>query len=606
LKKQEQEASAGEDRKEINKQRLTTLFSDAKGKKARENQLRESMRDHRQTMIGAQLEAMGTAAPEDYPVVGETGPVDVTAAHTLHDGDRLGLTSGFADLDVEAASRLAGVPGSGKVISAYRYDKGNNDNIDLKLAAAQRRLTCTSERLEKMSSKEARLKADLNACVLALHRWVGQEEKLCKEVDGELTELIAALAPSTEEQEKAKEHLEQAYATYAAQLISLHSHMKVAEEASQAGREVNEKEAQRIVASNRKLRKDDEEVCGAFNDVIQSVVDQDGLRKLVQGCLNEHMDIEKQIDIARTNRLETREGVTRWGKLLAEERASLQQIRRERRKLVNEEKHLREEAAKITLELIREAQAVAELDFEAVRGPPKDSSAVNRMGQHHSHNVSTQSLNSEASVESVQRMKVVPHGVSANVSTGIEMDYSIPSKPPKGNKKSLFPCLVKDHWSPEDDFSSSVSTTATTFFNTSTQSFSKEFSASFGTSYPEGHIHVPGSRDGVRLVRHLGQNRAGTAEPKLNSSTRSASQTHLPTHQARMQGVHKTLSPATQASGDDLRVAQVGRLRHTPLPMRHESAKGRPTDRGYVPEERWAPRPQGMRVGFGKMPDRTY
>eukprot|EP00746_Dinoflagellata_sp_MGD_P074182 gnl/MRDRNA2_/MRDRNA2_29998_c0_seq1.p1 gnl/MRDRNA2_/MRDRNA2_29998_c0~~gnl/MRDRNA2_/MRDRNA2_29998_c0_seq1.p1 ORF type:complete len:1208 (-),score=299.86 gnl/MRDRNA2_/MRDRNA2_29998_c0_seq1:13-3636(-) len=639
-------------KEQTHEQRLTTLFTDAKGQAARVNQLRESTQIHRQTVIGAQLEATGTAASQDYPTVGENGPVDPGSLIAKHDGDRLGLFSGLPEpqsqmslspgsrmsmspgsvttkhggdssgAPSEASSRrMSGVPGSATPVVAHVYDKGNNDNVDLKLAAAQRRLTCTSERLEKMASKEARLKADFNSCVLSLHRWIEHEEKLCKEVEGELSELIAALAPNTEAQEKAKAQLESALATYCATLITLHGNMKMAEEAAQAGKEVSEREQQRIVKGNSKLHKDDDAVCAALNKVIESLGDQEGMCKLVQGCLNEHMDIIKQIDTVRTQRLETREGVTRWGKLLAEERANLQQIRRERRKLVKEEEVLREQAAKITLELIREAQAVADVDFEAAQGPPKDSPLMTRMGQNQSHNISTRSLNAEPSPEVLERMKIVPHGVSANVSTGIEMDYSIPSKPPKGNKKSLFPCLVKDHWSPEDDFSSSVSTTATTFFNTSTQSFSKEFSMTFGTSSRE--THELGSRDGVRLVRHLGQKnlpsevrplRAGTAEPKLGSNNRSASQTHLPTyqgrtqdmatHQGRTQAYRKSTTPP--ASGDDLRVAQVGQLRQSPLPMRHESARGKHTDRGYMPEERWA-RPPGMRVGFGsRRPDRTY
>lgn len=634
---------------QTNKQRLSNLFSDAKGQAARTSQLRQDMAQKRQTMISAQFEAMGTAAQEDYPVVGLTGPVDLSDPVKAHDGDRLGLFSGLETasgiaeistggqgqgysqgrgsmtskegaLDVRANSPHRGsVHVPSKSISAYRYDKGNNENVDLKLAAAQRRLQCTSERLDKMASKEARLKADLNSCIQHLHHWIEQENKLCKEVNGELSELIAAFTPNSEAQEKAKERLENVYATYVADSVSLHTLMEAAEESAEAGDGVTDKQQTKIDAANRKVHKADETVCGALEALIECIPAQEGFRKLVQGCLNEHMDIEKQIEIARTQRLETREGVTRWGTLYAEERAALQQIRCERHEWMKKEKILTEQAAAITLELMREAQAVADIDFDASKRP-KDmgATAASRMGQtswdsmkNQSHNESTSSWRSfdsrNQSPERVQRMKVVPHGVNANVSNGIEMDYSIPSKEPKGNKKSLFPVLIKDHWSPEDDYDSSVSTAATTAFNLSTTSFN----TSFGPGSPDPNI--PGSRDGERLIRHLGQDkwpeemqklRAGTAEPRLNG--RSVSQTQLPTHQTRTPAYRKSPALSTPTSGDDLRVAQVGRLRHTPLPMRHESAKGRPTDRGYVPEERWA-RPLGMRLGFGaRMPDRTY
>lgn len=281
---------------------------------------------------------------------------------------------------------------------------------------------------------------------------------------------------------------------------------------------------------------------------------------------------------------------------------------------MNQKSVLEEEAAMVTIELMREAQAVAEFDDISVNKGPFNSSGtgsvdVARMRFNQSHNESTRSVSPHSSVEldqaHLQKIKIVPHGVSGNVSTGIQMESSIPAKPPKGNKKSLFPCLVKSPMSPEETRAPSVSTTAT--FNTSTTSFGTSFSTSFGNS-PEV------SREGQRQmpVRHLNdkkwppdmQLRAGTAEPRL---TGAASEPNLLAQQGRATGNRKSPSAATQAAGDDLRVAQVGRLRDMPLPMRHVSAKGRPTDRPYVPEERWG-RPPGMssRFNFVGRPDRTY
>merc|ERR1712224_680506 len=141
---------------------------------------------------------------------------------------------------------------------------------------------------------------------------------------------------------------------------------------------------------------------------------------------------------------------------------------------------------------------------------------------------------------------------------------------------------------PEDEtFASSVSTTATSTFYASATSFG----TSFGAASRESRLLD--SREGEKLLQHLGQNkwppeiqqlRAGTAEPRLNNRN-AASQPHLSTHQMRTHAYRKSPEPGdpTEISGDDLRVAQVGQLRHTPLPMRHEYAKGRATDRGYAP-----------------------
>lgn len=498
-------------KEEFEKKRLTTLFSDARGQAARQTQLRNTVAAERKTVVGAQLEAMGTAAEEDYPTVGETGaPISPSSPLLQHDGERLGLMEGMAEFDHEAKVGRKGMPKSRTTITARRYDKNYDDDVDLKLAAAQRRLKCTSDRLEKMASKEARLRADLGSCVMALHRWIEQEEKQCGEVTNELNEMVSAFSPLNEAQEKAKERLQKAVEAYYEELRILHTRMETAEEGAQAGREIDDKEERGIDAANKKVKSADKEVCDALKEVQET--SDEGFRKLVKGCLNSHMDMEKQVDETRTRRLETREGVTSWGKLLAQEREEVKRARRERLELMNKEKILEHEAAMIDIELEREAQVVAGRDDVSIAFTATNSTNVARMNSTQSHNLSSRSLSPNRSLsprssvqlekERLQRMKVVPHGVSSNAFTGMQMESSIPAKPPKGNKKSLFPCLVKKEpcsWEEEPTRAHSVSTTAT-FYDTSTTSFGTSYSTSFGNT-PEV------SREGQRqmLVRHLSE-----------------------------------------------------------------------------------------------------